>query len=57
MIGGWSFVPGKPVVRGYDSSPLYREDALLRIQHLQMEVEADMKKIKQAEKEYAAAEE
>ena len=57
MIGGWSFVPGKPVVLGYDSSPLYREDALLHIQHLQMEVEADMKKIKQAENEYAAAEE
>ncbi len=57
MIGGWSFVPGKPVVRGYDSSPLFREDCLLRIQRLQMEVEADMKKIKQMEKEYAATEE
>ena len=57
MIGGWSFVPGKPVVRGYDTSPLFREDSLLRIQHLQMEVEADMMRIKQAEKEYAAAEE
>ena len=54
MIGGWCFVPGKPVVRGYDSSPLFREDCLLRIQ---MEVDADLKKIKQAEKEYAAAEE
>ncbi len=21
MIGGWSFVPGKPVVRGYDTNP------------------------------------
>jgi len=60
MIGGqpkpleWSFVPGKPVVRGYDSSPLFREDCLLRIRHLQMELDADMKRIKQAEKEYAA---
>ncbi len=57
MIGGWSFVPGKTVVRGYDSSPVFREDCLLRIQRLQMEVEADMKKIKQMEKEYAASEE
>ncbi len=57
MIGGWSFVPGKPVVLGYDSSPLFREDCLERITHLQMELEADMERIKQAEKEYAAAEE
>jgi len=27
-IRGWSFVPGKPVVRGYDTSPLFREDCL-----------------------------
>ena len=38
-------MPGKPIVRGYDSSPLFREDCLLRIQHLQMEVDADMKRI------------
>jgi len=50
-------VSGKPVVRGYDTSQLFRGDCLLRIQHLQMEVDADMKKIKQAEKEYAAADE
>jgi len=54
---GWSFVPGKPVVRGYDTSALFREDCLARIKHLQMELEADMKRIKQAEQEYAAAEE
>ena len=54
MIGGWSFVPGKPVVRGYDSSPLFREDCLLRIQHLQMEVDADMERIKQGDKELRA---
>jgi len=46
-----------PVVRGYDTSPLFREDCLLHIQHLQVEFEADMKRIKQAEKEFAAAEE
>ncbi len=57
MIGGWSFVPGKPVARGYDSSPLFREACLERIRQLQLEFEADMKRIKQAEKEYAAAEE
>ncbi len=54
---GWSFVAGKPIVRGYDTGGLFREDCLLHIQHLQMELEADMKRIKQAEKEYAAAEE
>jgi hypothetical protein len=54
---GWSFVPGLPVVRGYDSSPLFREDCLERIRQLQLAFEADMKKVRQAEKEYAAAEE
>jgi len=57
MIGGWSFVPGKPVVRGYDSGALFREDCLERIRQLQLEFEADMRKLAQAEKEYAAAEE
>ncbi len=51
MIGRWSFVPGKPIVRGYDTGALFRDDCLLHIQHLQMELESDMKK------EYAAAEE
>ncbi len=54
---GWSFVPGKPIVRGYDSSPLFREDCLLRIQHLQVEVNADLKQMEQGEKELAATEE
>ncbi len=49
-------MPGKTVVRGYDTGPLFRDDCLLHIQHLQMELKADMKRIKQAEKEYAAAE-
>jgi len=51
---GWCFVPGKPVVRGYDTSQLFREDCLLHIQHLQMEFEADMKRIKQGDKELRA---
>lgn len=53
---GWSFVPGEPVVRGYDTGALFREDCLIHIQHLQKELKADMERIKQAEKEYAAAE-
>ena len=53
---GWSFVPGKPIVRGYDTGALFREDCLERIRQLQLAFEADMKKVRQAEKEYAAAE-
>ncbi len=45
MIGGWSFVPGKPVVRGYDTSQLFREDCLERIRHLQAEIDADMQEL------------
>ncbi len=56
-IHGWSFVPGKPVVRGYDSSTLFREDCLLRIQHLQLEVDADLKQMEQGKKELATIEE
>jgi len=41
----------------YDTSALFREDCLERIRQLQLAFEADMKRIKQAEKEYAAAEE
>ncbi len=57
MIGGWSFVPGKPVVRGYDTSTLFREDCLERIRHLQAEIDASMERIKQGDKELAAIEE
>ncbi len=57
MIGRWSFVPGKPVVRGYDNSPLYREVALLCIQHLQAEIDASMKEMEQLNKEHTATEE
>ena len=54
---GRCFVPGKPIVRGYDTSRLFRDDCLLHIHHLQTELEADIGGIKQAEKEFAAAEE
>ncbi len=57
MIGGWSFVPGRPIVRGYDSSPLFREDCLERIRQLQLEVNADMRELARMKKEYAATEE
>jgi len=50
-------VPGKPLVRGYDTSPFFREDCLLRIQHLQMEVEADLKELARMRREHAATEE
>jgi len=54
---GWSFIAGKPVVRGYDSSPLFREDCLERIRQLQLEVNGDMKELARIKKEYAATEE
>jgi len=53
---GWSFMPGKPVVRGYDSSPLFREDCVERIKHLHREVEADMRELARMKREYAATE-
>ena len=54
---GWCFTPGSSIIRGYDTSALFREDCLERIKHLQVEIDANMKRVKQAEKEYAAAEE
>jgi len=51
---GWCFVPGKPIVRGYDTGALFRDDCLLHIQHLQTEVDADMERIKQGDKELRA---
>ncbi len=47
-------VPGKPIVRGYDTGALFRDDCLLHIQHLQTEVDADMERIKQGDKELRA---
>ena len=49
-------MPGKPIVRGYDSSPLFREDCLERIRQLQLEVNADMRELARMKKEYAATE-
>ena len=54
---GWSYIPGSSIIRGYDTSRLFREDCLLRIHHLQAEVHADLKQMKQEEKELAAIEE
>jgi len=54
---GWFYKPGSTIIRGYDSSPLFREDCLERIRQLQLAFEANMKRVKQAEKEYADAEE
>jgi len=54
---GWSFVPGKPIVRGYDSSQLFREDCLEQIHHLQLEVNADMRELARMRQEHAATEE
>jgi len=50
-------VPGKPIVRGYDTGALFREDCLERIKHLQAEIDASMKKMAQLEKQYAVTEE
>ena len=57
MICGWAFVFGKPVVRGYNTLAIYREDCLHRKNHLQVEVEADMRELARMKKEYAATEE
>jgi len=54
---GWSDKPGSSIIRGYDSSPLFREDCLIHIQHLQAEVDADLKQMEQGKKELAAIEE
>jgi len=52
---GWSFVPGKPVIRGYDSSPLFRE-GLERTRQIQLEFEAVMRELARMKKEHAATE-
>jgi len=54
---GWCYPPGSTIIRSYDSSLLFREDCLLRIQHLQMEVDADLKELARMKKEHAAIEE
>ena len=52
----WSYRPGSPIIRGYDTSALFRDDCLERIKYLQAEVDASMKEI-QLKKEHAATEE
>jgi len=54
---GWSYKPGSSIIRGYDSSPLFREDCLERIRQLQLEVNVDLKQMEQGKKELAATEE
>ncbi len=54
---GWSYKPGSTITRGYDSSPLFREDCLERIRQLQLEVNADLKEMERGKKERAATEE
>jgi len=54
---GWSYKPGSTIVRGYDTSAVFREDCLERIKHLQMEVDADLKELARMRREYATAEE
>jgi hypothetical protein len=34
----------EPIVRGYDSPDLFREDALIRIRELKRKIETDLKK-------------
>jgi len=50
---GWFYKPGSSIIRGYDSSALFREDCLERIKHLQA-VDACMNKTKETEKEHTA---
>jgi len=47
----WSFIPGSSIIRGYDTSALFREDCLERIKHLQAEVDASLKEMAQLKKE------
>jgi len=54
---GWSYKPGSSIVRGYDTSALFREDCLERIKHLQLEVDASMKVLERLKKQHAATEE
>ena len=50
-------MPGKPIVRGYDTSALFREDCLERIKHLQAEVNASMEEMEQLKRDHAVSEE
>jgi len=45
------------MIRGYDTSALFREDCLERKRHLQAEIDADMVELARMKKEHAATEE
>ena len=44
------------MLRAYDSSELFREDTLLRVQHISDEIEAIQKSLDKVEKEVTAFE-
>ena len=50
---GWSYKPGSTFIRGYDTSVLFREDCLERIQWLYDEIGAIPKRIAKIAKEVA----
>jgi len=56
-LHGWCYPPGSSIIRGYDSSPLFREDCLERIRQLQLQVEADLRELARMKKDYAVSEE
>ncbi len=45
------------MIRGYDTSALFREDTILRIQHLTAEIAELQKEMERRQKEVAASEE
>ena len=53
---GWYYPSGSSIIRGYDTSPLFREDCLERIRQMQLEVEADMRVLARMKEEHAATE-
>ncbi len=60
MIGGqpkprgWCYPPDSSIIRGYDTSALFREDCLERIRQLQAEIDTSMNEMEQLKKEHAA---
>ncbi len=54
---GWSYRPGSSIIRGHDTSALFREDCLERIRQLQLQVNADMQELARMRQAHAATEE
>ncbi len=60
MIGGqpkprgWCYPLVSSIIRGYDTSALFREDCLERIRQLQAEIDTSMNEMEQLKKEHAA---